>query len=185
MAPGYRVSSFCSTNLDTPTRRRKYTEAIKRNPKDHTVYTNRALCYLKMMRPKEAVDDCNKAIALDPQFARAYERRGNGFCMLKEMTRAYDDFTLAMEMDPANQAAKDGLQRVKMSVYGQRDEVVTQNAMKDPTVKAILSDPIINNVLKDLQTDPTGVQRALQNPDIASKIEKLMIAGVLGVGPGP
>mmetsp|Transcript_3764 Transcript_3764/g.8150 ORF Transcript_3764/g.8150 Transcript_3764/m.8150 type:complete len:139 (+) Transcript_3764:239-655(+) len=138
-----------------------------------------------MMRPKEAVDDCNKAIALDPQFARAYERRGNGFCMLKEMTRAYDDFTLAMEMDPANQAAKDGLQRVKMSVYGQRDEVVTQNAMKDPTVKAILSDPIINNVLKDLQTDPTGVQRALQNPDIASKIEKLMIAGVLGVGPGP
>ena len=51
--------------------------------------------------------------------------------------------------------------------------------MADPEVQRILTDPVMRQVLEDLQTDPRGAQRHLQHPDIAAKIKKLVDAGVV------
>jgi len=162
---------------------KKYTEALKRNPKDHTIFSNRALCYIKLNSPPQAVQDCNKCLDIEPAFVRALVRRGQAHRMLKEMTKAMDDFRAAMELDPNNADARDGLQQIRSTVFsGQRDEIVVQNALKDEKVKAILADPVINNVLQDLQTNPSASQKAMSDPDISAKLEKLMVAGILGTG---
>eukprot|EP00294_Goniomonas_avonlea_P015934 CAMPEP_0114557490 /NCGR_PEP_ID=MMETSP0114-20121206/9859_1 /TAXON_ID=31324 /ORGANISM="Goniomonas sp, Strain m" /LENGTH=577 /DNA_ID=CAMNT_0001742783 /DNA_START=13 /DNA_END=1746 /DNA_ORIENTATION=+ len=163
-----------------------YEEAIKRNPKDHTLYSNLALCYLKLMEPARALAHCNTALELEPTFARAYLRRGNAYVMLREMTRALDDFQHGCELDPSNAELKEALQRVKTSYHrGRPDEAVTQNALKDPVIKQILADPVVKNLLTDMQTDASAVQRAMADPDMSVKIERLLIAGVVGIGPGP
>lgn len=56
--------------------------------------------------------------------------------MLKEYTLAMDDFNMALSLDKDNDEAKQGLSQIRMSIYSaQKDETVTQNAMKDPNVK--------------------------------------------------
>ena len=58
--------------------------------------------------------------------------------MLKEYTLAMDDFNMALSLDKDNDEAKQGLQQIRMSAYAaQKDETVTQNAMKDPNVKVV------------------------------------------------
>ena len=48
---------------------------------------------------KRAMQDLNKAIDLDPNYANAYYNRGEAFRQLKQYTKAIQDFTKAIALD--------------------------------------------------------------------------------------
>jgi len=52
----------------------------------------------------------------------------------------------------------------------------------DPEIKQILQTPEVMNALNDLQNNPAAIQNIMKNPNLASKIEKLIQAGVIGTG---
>ena len=54
-------------------------------------------------------------------------------------------------------------------------------AMADPEVQQILTDPVMRQVLSDMQEDPAAAQKHLSHPHIAKKIEKLVAAGILQI----
>lgn len=55
--------------------------------------------------------------------------------------------------------------------------------MADPEIQSILSDPVVRQVLQDLSTeDPIAQaagQKAMRDPNMGAKIQKLIAAGVL------
>lgn len=53
-----------------------YTEAIKRNPDDPKLYSNRAACYTKLAAFDLGLKDCETCIKLDDKFIKGYIRKG-------------------------------------------------------------------------------------------------------------
>ena len=49
---------------------KEYSEAIKRNPDDHVLYSNRAASYTKLGEYNMAVKDCDISIKLNPKFGK-------------------------------------------------------------------------------------------------------------------
>lgn len=169
----------------------RYTEAIKRNPKDHTLYSNRSACYAKLMEFPMAVKDADECIALAPEFAKAYIRKGNAHLAMKEYHKSMEAFEKGLKIDPNNAELKEGQRKTLIAInrqnYGGDDDGQTQEqraakALQDPEIQDILRDPVMNQILQDMQTDPKAAAAHMRNPQVSAKIQKLVAAGIVRTG---
>ncbi|KAE8776410.1 Ankyrin-3 [Hordeum vulgare] len=60
-----------------------YSEAIKVDPEDATLYSNRSLCHLKSGEAHDALADAIACVNLQPDWAKGYYRKGAAFMSLK------------------------------------------------------------------------------------------------------
>lgn len=169
-----------------------YTEALKRgpparNPEAHKLYSNRSACYTKLGALPEAVKDADKCIELKPDFAKGYSRKGTAQFFMKEFDKAMETYKLGLEQDPSNEELRAGLQRcvqkINMGNSGMLSEEEQKerqaHAMADPEIQAILTDPVMRQVLQDFQENPKAAQEHTKNPGIMAKIQKLVNAGIV------
>lgn len=47
---------------------------------------------------------------------------------------------------------------------------------------SIMNDPIMQSILQQAQSDPAALNEHMKNPEIRSKVQKLVAAGVIRVG---
>merc|ERR1719440_2570426 len=164
----------------------KYSEAMKRNPKDHVPYSNRAACYQKLMEWQLALKDADTCITMEPTFTKGWSRKAGIHYFLKEYHKAMDAYNEILKLEPENEEAKAGLDNVVATVNaqsqnGQVDQERQARAMADPEIQAILGDAQMRSILNEMQTDPKKAQAAMADPTISAKLQKLIAAGVLQV----
>ncbi|KAH7863951.1 hypothetical protein Vadar_023927 [Vaccinium darrowii] len=168
---------------------RHYTEALRRNPKDPRVYSNRAACYTKLTAMPEALKDAEKCIELDPTFVKGYSRKGAVQFFMKEYDKALETYQEGLKHEPRNQELLDGVRRcveqVNKASRGDLtpDELKERQAkgMQDPEIQNILTDPVMRQVLMDFQENPKAAQEHSRNPEVMSKIQKLVSAGIVQI----
>lgn len=182
---------------DFPAAVAQYTESIKRNPKDARTYSNRAAALMKLMAYPDAMKDCEKALEIYPTHLKTLLRQATIYTVTKKYPQAMDSYREALKIDPTNQDAANGIQKVQMAIMGQQQggaaagggakegespEETMQRAMQDPEVREIMTDPIMRQILQDMQDDPKCAAEHLKNPMIAQKIDRLVAAGILRLG---
>jgi len=144
-------------------------------PNDAKTYNNRATAFCKVMRLDNALEDCDKALNLEPNFAKAWVRKGLINHCLKQYHRALDCFHKAEELDPnvpdLKKAKMDTLYAIQeRNAQGDIDETARQQALSDPKVQAAMNDPEVSSVLLQAQSDPTILMKAMRDrPHIAKK----------------
>jgi tetratricopeptide (TPR) repeat protein len=98
----------------------KLNKAIQENDKDRALFEERANCFIGLSKFNESIEDCNKAIALDPQDLRAYHLRAVAYKKSGQLNAAKADeeklVSLADELNAKNadkeiQAASDKIKK--------------------------------------------------------------------------
>lgn len=94
------------------------------------VYTNRALCYIKLNKAEEAEADCSKALSLEPENTKAFYRRALARKMNGHHKDSLQDLLQLLRLEPSNTAAKREMELVKTLYKKEFDQLKHQPAEK-------------------------------------------------------
>mmetsp|Transcript_27973 Transcript_27973/g.37339 ORF Transcript_27973/g.37339 Transcript_27973/m.37339 type:complete len:101 (-) Transcript_27973:448-750(-) len=61
---------------DFPAAIKEFDEGAKRDPNNKFIYSNRSFAYIKLMEPVRGMADADKALEIDPNFVKAWARKG-------------------------------------------------------------------------------------------------------------
>mmetsp|Transcript_24634 Transcript_24634/g.27420 ORF Transcript_24634/g.27420 Transcript_24634/m.27420 type:complete len:113 (-) Transcript_24634:188-526(-) len=105
--------------------------------------------------------------------------------MKRDFYGALDVYNAAMRTDPSNTYYKEGLNRAQNFVIrSEAGENVdpSSNAtswIEDPELASVLSDPSVKQVMADLVANPAAAQVAMNDPLMAKKVQRLLLAGII------
>lgn len=166
-----------------------YEEAVKRAPKNPAIRNNLAAALCKIMDFNGAKREIETAIDLDEKYVKAWARKGDIEVLMKENHKALESYKKGLALDSTNTACREGLRKVTAMVNAGQANMTEEerkeraaHAMADPEIQSILQDPVINQVLRDFNENPNAANKAMMDPSVRGKIEKLIAGGILQTG---
>lgn len=161
---------------------KEFDEAIRRDPTNASYFSNRSYAYIKLMEPVRGKEDAEKCLSLDPTFIKGFFRKATCHTLMKEYHKTMETCESGLKVDPENKELKELYSRTMRLIQTSGDDQERQaHAMADPEIQAIMKDPSVMQVLRDMQENPQSAQSALRDPVIGGKINKLIAAGVVKV----
>jgi len=163
-----------------------YSEAIKRDPTNAVYWTNRSTARCKLMDFGGGLEDVKRAIELDASYVKAFSRKARIEMFTKLYHKALDTVSEGLEKDPENVELRQVMSeldaKIQASMYAAPDPVRQERAMADPEIAGIMRDPMTQQAIRDLSSDPTAMSRIMSDPGMSRKINRLILAGVLSFG---
>jgi len=180
-----------------------YTEALdlsSKGPNSHIYYCNRAAAYCHLNEYAEAVADCEAAVALQPDYVKAYSRLGLANFFLGNYGGAVNAYETAVDLEPDNEGSKKSLKQAKKKLDETRKVSTVPTsagggaAVKSssgataagmpqlPDMSSVLNDPnfsgmMTNPLMKDAM-DKVGGQAGLaslmKDPQMMAMAQKMM-----------
>ena len=93
-----------------------YTRALAisaTGPNSHIYLCNRAAAHLKLQAYSSAMEDAQAALALQPQYVKAFNRLGSAYYYQKMYQQAIAAYEGALDLEPANATAVSGVAATK------------------------------------------------------------------------
>eukprot|EP01091_Cochliopodium_minus_P001145 TRINITY_DN1101_c0_g1_i1.p1 TRINITY_DN1101_c0_g1~~TRINITY_DN1101_c0_g1_i1.p1 ORF type:complete len:350 (+),score=119.16 TRINITY_DN1101_c0_g1_i1:45-1094(+) len=99
-----------------------YNKAINNQEKDE-FYVNRSNCHQKLGNKKEALEDANKSLQLNPQNSKAHFRKGMALFDLENYKEAKQSFEQAVKLNPSQSTWETWIKKCKAEL----NETTTSN----------------------------------------------------------
>lgn len=170
-----------------------YTKAIALNPYSPIYYANRAAAYSSLKEQDNAIADANKALELDPSYAKAYSRLGLAYYAKGEARLAMEAYEkgLALEGDKQSEAMKKGYETAKKRVAEEPPKQMEDTSSDDdgsatpepetreaeegstraagsafPDLSTLMNNPQLANMAQRLMSNPGAIGDLLSNPQV-------------------
>lgn len=102
-----------------------YGEGLKYDPSNPVLYCNRAACWWKLERWEKAVDDCNEALRIRPNYKKALLRRAMVYSNLERWADCVRDYEVLRRELPGDTEVEEGLFRAQVALKTTRGEDVS------------------------------------------------------------
>jgi len=137
-----------------------------------------------------AIEDFDRCIELNPKYPKAYLNKAHIKFAQKEYQKVMPIYQAVLDMEgideDSKKKAQEGLQRTVQAIQQMQstgaDEEQLRRAQADPEIQQILGDPAVQQVLRDFKDNPAYAQKAMKDPYMAGKLNKLAAAGVIRFG---
>nr|CAB3462558.1 unnamed protein product [Digitaria exilis] len=121
-----------------------YTQAIKLDPDNATLYSNRAAAFLHLVKLSKALADAETTVKLKPEWEKGHFRKG---CVLEAMERyeeAVSAFQIALQHNPQNTEVSRKIKRLSQ---------LAREKKRALDVESMRSDVDIGKNLESLKTE--------------------------------
>ena len=127
-----------------------YGKAILCKP-DPVFYSNRAACYSALSNWEKVIEDTTAALALDPEYVKALNRRANAYEQSGQNNEALLDYTASCIIDAfRNESSAQSVERLLKKVAEAKAKIKMANKIKK------LPSPIfVSNYLQSFRPKPT------------------------------
>lgn len=154
-----------------------YTKAIEKNSDDTTksyiYFGNRAAARLHLKRYEDAEDDCRRALALRPDYAKVHSRLGTALVSLGKLEEASRSFERALELDPQNSTARSNLEDTQRRIQLSQSAANVGHSTRDSAGTGM---PDLGSLMGMMQ-NPAMMQAAqgmMQNPAMMEAAKNMM-----------
>ncbi|TBU07604.1 hypothetical protein CWI36_0252p0040 [Hamiltosporidium magnivora] len=142
---------------------RYYTLGIEENPLNEIIFSNRAASYAKLSKNEEGIEDCHRALNINPSFYKAYIRLGS-FYFDTDKNKAIEFYQKALEFDPENEICKSQINLLSSPKEESPNDFNINNSyftemLKNPEFKRVYdelkgkSPDELSDILKNLKTN--------------------------------
>ncbi|KAG8235355.1 hypothetical protein J437_LFUL015864 [Ladona fulva] len=91
-----------------------YTDAIKLDPQNPSLYSNRSLAFLKMQQFHFALEDAKQTLKLKPEWAKGYFRKAEVEYATYHFNDALLSYKMALQLQPEDQSIMDAIRRATL-----------------------------------------------------------------------
>lgn len=151
-----------------------FTKAIEvAETPNHVFYSNRSACYASLKKFTEALNDASECVKINPTWPKGYTRMGAAHIGLGDLDDAETNYKKALELDPANKIAQEGLDQVKRVQESRQqqpdlgltemfnDPNLIENLKKNPKTAELMKDPELVAKLIQFRTNPQALASQL------------------------
>lgn len=165
-----------------------FTKAIEvSETPNHVFYSNRSACYASLKKFKEAFNDAEECVKINSTWPKGYTRMGAAHIGLGDLDDAETNYKKALELDPNNKIAQEGLDQVKRVQEARQqqpdlgltqmfsDPNLIENLKKNPKTAEIMKDPELVAKLIQFKTNPQALAADLmKDPRLMTIMATLM-----------
>ncbi|XP_023039411.1 small glutamine-rich tetratricopeptide repeat-containing protein alpha [Piliocolobus tephrosceles] len=128
-----------------------YGKAIELDPANAIYFCNRAAAYSKLGNYAGAVEDCKRAICLNPNYSKAYGRMGLALSSLNKHMEAAAYYEKALDLDPDNETYKSNL---KIEEQKLREAPSPTGGVRSFDIAGLLNNPRFMSMASNLMNNP-------------------------------
>lgn len=118
-------------------------------------FCNRAAALSRLNKHQEAIEDCQTAVKLDPNYSKAYGRLGIAYSNLQNYEEAKKAYARAVELDPNNTSYK---QNLHLAEQQQQQQPPPPSQRRSPgrslDFAQLINNPNVVNIASQMMNDP-------------------------------